>query len=231
MAKIKYSALVSEMRNKLNGSVLSKNRYGNFMRNKVTPVNPQTSYQQNARQSLGVLSSQWSGLTEAQRQGWGALASQLPFTDIFGDQKFLTGQVMYVKLNANLSKIGEAIVSAAPAPVSSPPGLVDSVDAVQTAGLLTTLDINMNITALPAGFQLGIYATPGVRPGRAYVKNQFRFIGAATSLTAGVFDALTLWNARFGSVVVGDKIFVRTALIAESSGQQGVPSEAVTFIT
>ena len=230
MAKIKYSALVSDMRNKLNGSVLSKNRYGSYIRNKVTPVNPQTSYQQNARQQLGVLSSQWNGLTDAQRSGWRALASQIPSTDIFGDQKFLSGQVLYVKLNANLDKIGETTVSPAPAPVSIPAGALSSLVAEETAGAMVSLDLTFNITSMPAGFKMAIYATPGVRPGRSFVKNQFRYIGSADTITASEFDALALWNARFGTVNPGDRIFVRTALVSTGSGQQGTPSEAVGTI-
>jgi len=231
MAKIKYSALVSDMRNKLNGSVMSKNRFGSYVRNKVTPVNPQSSFQQTARQALGVFSSQWNGLTDAQREGWNALAGQLPFTDIFGDQKFLTGQNMFVKLNANLQKIGEASVSAAPAPVSIPSGIVSSVTVEETSGALVTADLTMSIASMPSGFQAVIYATPAVRPGRSYVKNQFRQIGAVDTITTSVIDALALWNARFGSVTAGDKIFFRVALISESSGQQGTPSEASVVIT
>jgi len=226
MAKIKYSALVSDMRNKLNGSVMSKNRFGSYIRNKVTPVNPQTSFQQAARQALGVFSSQWNGLTDAQRSGWRSLANALPFTDIFGDQKFLTGQNKFVALNANLQKIGEASISASPAPVSIPSGIVTSVTVSQTAGSLVEASLDFSIATMPAGFKAGIYATPGVRPGRNYVKNQFRFLGAADTITTSSFDALALWNARFGQVIEGQKIFFRVALISEDSGQQGTPSEA-----
>ena len=42
MAKILTTAIVADIRNKLNGSVFSKNRYGAYVRTKVTPVNPQT---------------------------------------------------------------------------------------------------------------------------------------------------------------------------------------------
>ena len=43
MAKIKMTAIVADMRNKLNGSVFSRNRGGAYIRTKVTPINPQTS--------------------------------------------------------------------------------------------------------------------------------------------------------------------------------------------
>lgn len=231
MAKIKYSALVSDMRNKLNGSVLSKNRYGSYMRNKVTPVNPQTTAQQEVRQRLGSLSSAWGGLTEAQRSSWRALAPSFPFTDIFGDQKELSGQVLFVKLNSNLMKIGDPIKQAAPVKDSIPELFIESMAAEQAAGVLTGLDLSFSEQTIPVGYELCIYATPPVQPGKQFVKNLYRFIGVTATITTGAFDAVTLWNNRFGSVTAGQKIFVRVALVSTASGQQGIPSQAEAIIT
>lgn len=230
MAKIKFSALVSEMRNKLNGSVMSKNRYGNYVRNKVTPVNPQTSFQQNVRALLSSLSSAWTGLTEAQRNGWRALAQAIPFTDIFGDQKFLDGKAMYIKLNSNLVNAGEAAVSAAPAQVAIPEFAIDDLVAEETDGSLVTLDAAFNPAVIPAGFVIAIYATPGVKPGVNFVKNLYRFIGTVDALAAGEADLLEMWNDRFGGVIPGQRIFVRAALISTDSGQAGIPTEQSAVI-
>ena len=54
MAKILMTAIVADIRNKLNGSVFSKNRYGAYVRTKVTPVNPQSTAQQNTRNNLSL---------------------------------------------------------------------------------------------------------------------------------------------------------------------------------
>jgi hypothetical protein len=219
MSKIKYSALVSDVRNKLNGSVLSKNRFGNYIRNKTTPVNPQTVYQQNARAILAAMSQGWAGITEDQRNGWKALAQTMPFTDIFGDPKILTGQMMFVKLNTNLEKIGEAPLSDAPAKEAIPFLETVSVAATVAAGVITD-----------ANFSVIVFATPAVNPGISFVKNQFRMIGVAPAPAAGVIDISALWNARFGSAVAGQRIFVRMALVSENSGQQGIPSQAIGVV-
>ena len=120
MAKIKYSALVSDMRNKLNGSVMSANRYGSYVRNKVTPVNPQSIYQQNARQVLSNLSSGYRNLDRSQISAWNSSGTNFPFTDIFGDVKHLSGQTLFVKLNANLLKVGKSQINVPPLPQSFP---------------------------------------------------------------------------------------------------------------
>lgn len=230
MSKIKYSALVSDVRNKLNGSVLSKNRYGNYIRNKTTPVNPQTTAQQNARAQLAANTQAWAGLTEGQRLGWAALAATMPFTDIFGDSKILAANSMYVKLNGNLNKMGEAAVATAPEKVSVPAVFLTAITATQTANVITALTVTIDPATVPAGFGIAVYATPGIPAGRSFVKNQYRFLGAAPAPAVGVVDLEALWLARFGSVNAGQRIFVRMVMVSLDSGQQGISAEIVGTI-
>lgn len=231
MAKIKYSALVSDMRNKLNGSVASKNRYGSYLRNKVTPVNPQTAYQQAARQQLGAFSSQYRGLTAAQRNSWINGAANYPFTDIFGDIRYLSGQTLFVKLNTNLVNAGSASITSAPLPVGIPELAVDGVTATVAAGELTALSIDVSETTVPAGFALLVYATPPTPASIQFVKNRYRLVGVAT-VAAGAADLLTDYSARFGAAANEDEmIHVRVALCSTTTGQQGVPSGAVGTVS
>lgn len=225
--KMKYSALVSDARNKLNGSVAAKNRYGQYLRNKVTPVNPQTSFQQNVRQTLAAISASWRELTFAQRASWDAGTVNFPFTDIFGDVRQYSGQTLFVKLNANLAKIGQPLVNVAPLPAGFAEIASTGVVAEATAGVLTDLTASFNIATVPAGYALAVYATPPTAPGINFVKNRFRFIGTAT-VTANDADLLTAYTDRFGTAaVVGQRIFLRFALVNSSTGQQGVPVQAV----
>lgn len=226
MAKIKFSALVSDMRNKLNGSVMSKNRYGSYVRNKVTPVNPQTNYQQAARQLLGSLSSQYRGLTQAQRLSWINGAGNFPFTDIFGDVRHLSGQTLFVKLNTNLVNAGAATIDTAPLPVGVPELLIEGVTVEATAGVISDLSLAVSEATIPVGYALAVYATPPLPASIQFVKNRYRYIGVAT-VTAGEADILAAYSARFGTAAaLGEQVHVRVALISTSTGQQGVPSAA-----
>lgn len=220
MAKVKYSALVSDMRNKLNGSVLSKNRAGNYIRNKTTPVNPQTSFQQANRQKLGSMSSAWNGLTEGQRASWRGAVASFPYTDIFGDRKELDGKSLMIKLNMNLLNAGQAEITSAPASVAIP-------ELGITSGTATTADgVGLVITpaAIPAGFSLLVYATPPVNGGVYFVKNKYRLLGTATA-AAGVVDLQALYDGRFGALSASDAgkaVSVRCALVSNTTGQLGV---------
>ena len=220
MAKVKYSALVSDMRNKLNGSVLSKNRAGNYIRNKVTPVNPQTAAQQANRQQLGSMSSAWNGLTESQRQSWRGAVASFPYTDIFGDRKELDGKSLMIKLNLNLLNAGQSQISSAPASVAIPELGITS----GTATVANGVELLITPSTVPVGFSLLVYATPPVNGGVYFVKNKYRLLGTATA-TAGAVDLQALYDAKFGALSAGDvgkAVSVRCALVSNTTGQLGV---------
>lgn len=232
MAKIKYSALVSDMRNKLNGSVMSKNRYGSYVRNKVTPVNPQSSFQQNARMILGNLSSSFRELTLGQIQSWNSSAKDFPFTDIFGDIRHLTGQTLFVKLNANLEKLGLPRISDAPSPVGFPEFTLENLqvqnDNVAESGpAVYETSITFKATPGPesADYALVVYATPSMSKSRSFVKNEFRQIGFEETASGNdtLVEIVEPFNDRFGTAKIGDNVHIRVALVSKSTGQQSVP--------
>lgn len=227
MAKIKYSALVSDMRNKLNGSVLSRNRYGSYIRNKVTPVNPQTVHQQRSRAIFSAASSAWAGLSVNQRKGFSQLAEEHTYTDIFGDQKALDGKAMFVKLNSVRQWVNKTILETAPEFTDL--GVVEF--AVQTAeeedGELTSLKLAGQYTGGMANPALMVYMTPALPPEINFVKNRLRFVASipANSLNS---ELAGLYTARFGSSVKsGHRVHIRIAVVNEDTGQQGIPTSTV----
>ena len=157
MAKIKFTAIVAEMRNSIAGTVFSRNRYGSYARTKVTPINPQTSYQQEQRQRLSNLSSSWRALTDAQRASWSAQVQNYKSTDIFGDAKVLSGQALFVSLNLNLERAGETRLDAPLSPVGMPSiSLVSMTAAFSTGGNNMAVTATISPATIPAGFALAI---------------------------------------------------------------------------
>lgn len=231
MAKVKFSALVSEMRNKLNGSVFSKNRAGNFLRNKVTPVNPQSMAQQAVRAVFGAVSSAWRGLTEVQVNAWNALAGHVPYTDIFGDTKYLSGLQLHQKYNTNLQSVGVAMISNAPELITVPSSAVtDFTVENDTGSLIPTLSVG-GLVEVPAGFKAVIFATPPLGVGISYAKSQLRKIGVVNA--AGNYPTLfqSLYTAKFGVPAVGTKVFVRIHLVSATTGQNSVAGSASAVVT
>lgn len=228
MAKVKYSALVSDMRNKLNGSVLSKNRAGNYIRNKTTPVNPQTPAQQANRQQLGSMSSAWNGLTESQRLSWRGAVASFPYTDIFGDRKELDGKSLFIKLNLNLLNAGQSQIQTAPTSLAIPEIAMTGA----AASVASDIILSFGFATVPVGFTLLVYGTPPVNAGVAFVKNKYRLLGAATVATNDA-DITALYDAKFGALAsadIGKGVNFKAVLVSNTTGQMGVPVDIRTNV-
>lgn len=221
------TAIVADIRNKIAGSVFSKNRYGPYIRTKVTPVNPSTTAQQTVRNRLATNSQAWRSLTQAQRDSWISAAPNFPFTDIFGNAKILSGQALYVKLNNNLAITGTAPIATAPAPIAVP--ALDSIvgDVVST----TAISFEYAPTPVPADFALIVVATPSVSPGKAFVKNLFRNVTAIAAAAASPQNLFSAYVAVHGIPVLGQKVFIKAFYISTTTGQAGIPLQTVNIVS
>ena len=227
MAKILTTAIVADIRNKLNGSVFSKNKAGAYIRTKVTPVNPQSVSQQNVRNALSTNSQAWRGLTEDQRQGWNNAAPNFPYTDIFGNIKQLSGFQLFVKLNNNLANIASGAITDAPTPVAIPAITSLTLTAAAGAGTVT---VTYAPTPVPADFSMVVESTPNVTPGKEFVKNLYRVIAIRAAAATSPFSAAASFVALYGVPVEGMKIFVRVKLVSTLTGQAGIPMAATTIV-
>lgn len=226
--KMKFGAIVVDGRNKIGGHVASKNRAGAYLRTKVTPVNPQTSYQLGARTDLTTYSQGWRGLTQAQRDAWNAAVGDYQRTDIFGDLKSPTGLNLYARLNIELGLIGESAISTPPLPESVGAVAATALAAAAGAGTISlTLDGNV-----PADTAIKVYATPAVSPGKSFVKSQYRFIGYFGTGETTPVNIKTVYDARFGAVgAAGQKIFVKIIPVNDNTGQTGQASQVSAVIS
>jgi hypothetical protein len=214
--KVQWGALLVAGSGKAGGQVLARNRGGAYLRNKVTPLNPSTTAQQNARGLLGSLSTQWSQLTEAERLSFNNSVSDFSRTDIFGDVRNPSGQNLYVKLNANLVNTGQAQILAAPAKekfIFS--GILSATFDVSAQTVIINLD-----NALNDGSKVLAFATPTLTNGTTFVKDRLRSIGSVTVAD----DIITLtpnYIAKFGNFTIGANIVIGFKVIS-ATGQASV---------
>lgn len=74
------SPLISTGGGSLAGIVLTRNRYAAVvLRQKVTPVNPQSQAQTRIRAAFSSAVNQWRNMTQADRDGWEAYAQSLTY--------------------------------------------------------------------------------------------------------------------------------------------------------
>jgi len=227
MAKVKFSALISEMRNKLNGSVFSRNRGGAYLRNKVTPLNPQTSSQVAARSLLTFFSQAWRGLTQAQRDSWSGAVSNWSTTDVFGDIINPTGATLYIRLNCNISIAGGTPIVLPPAPLGAAALTELSIVADASAN---TLAVTFAATPVPADHALVLESTGNLSAGISNANSNFRTIDVAAAASASPYAAGAFQIAKFGAMVAGQKIFVRAKMIRLSTGETSQKQVASTIV-
>lgn len=217
-------------RGKLNGSVASQNRYGNFWRTKASPINRRTSHQTAVRATFAFLSTAWGSLlTEAERGAFRAFAQDHPSSDVFGRSRSLDGHAMYIALNAALQNAGLAQITIPPVDITT--GDVGALLEVATVTAGGTLTLATNESNIPGGAMINVYATKVMPNGRNFVKSQLAFIGTYAS-GATPYNLKAKWVAKYGAfpTVAGGKIFV-VAQIVTTEGWLSVPAGTSAFVS
>lgn len=220
MAKIKYSALVTGMSGKLNGSVMARNRAGSYVRNKTTPVNPQTDYQVAVRNRLAGQSAQWRGLTEFQRQSWIEAVDDWSNTNIWGDLVKPTGQNLFIKVNTSILNAGGSVLSLPPNKVGAEPVTeFSATNDISDSELILTFAT----APVPANHALVVEATAGVSAGISYMKNRYRQISVLPATTATGENVFSDYVAKFGTPEAGKKVGLRVRMVNILTGETSLP--------
>ena len=226
MAKIKFGALMVDARGKIGGTVFSKNRSGAYIRNKVTPSNPQTESQMAARSALSGFASGFRGLTLAQIDAWNAAVNDYQSTNVFGDTVKKTGLNLFVGLNSIRTLLGLSQLNDPPAPVEVPFTTVTVSDDDAAA-------LDLDLDAIPVGNTYIVEATQPVSPGRNNINNLFRVIGTIAGTGAAITGSSQAANyaAKFGAPAVGQKVGFRVKVAVNATGQTGLPATAQAIVS
>ncbi len=227
--KAKFGLVIVGGSGKLGGHVVTKNRAGYAIRTKVTPSNPQTTFQANVRARLTTISKSWAGLSDAQRLQWNTAVDSFKSTNIWGDGVTPSGFNLFQKLNNNILLSGGTAITTPPTPAAVVGLTAFTATAVHAGASTLTFTVDSNSGATQF---LEIWATESVPAGKTFVKNKFRLIGSIVSTTASPYTATTLYNAKFGAPgAAGKKIYFRIVGVNQTTGQAGLPYQAVAVIS
>ena len=199
----------------LAGQTSSRNRFGQYVRSRATPVNPNTPFQAVVRARLALNAAAWRALTDVQREGWVALGLQMNRTDSLGQSYNLTGFAAYCSVNNNNLAAGNAVVSAAPA-LTTPTALTSATLTLTSAAF----SIAYTVTPLPAGARLFVYTSPQRAAGRNF-ESDYRLIAVSAAAQASPFVVFSAYQARLGTPVTGNRIF--TSMTVYSNGFESAP--------
>ena len=115
MALVKYGGGVVQMSGSVGGDTFARNRFGNYVRARTKPINPNSAGQQAVRAALTLLTQVWaSTLTAAQRTAWNLYASNVAMKNRLSQTIHLTGFNHFIRSNNVLARFGGTPIAAGP---------------------------------------------------------------------------------------------------------------------
>lgn len=192
------------------GVTSSRNRFGQYVRARATPVNPGSVQQGVVRARMSANAAAWRALSGAQREGWESLGASMSRTDSLGQTYTLNGFMAYCSVNNNKAAAGDSLVADAPALVT--PSTLLTMTITLTAA---SFSIAFTPTPMPAATRVFTFVSAQTSAGRSF-ESDYRLLQVSAAAVASPINALAAYTARFGVPVVGNKVFV--SLVSYSGG-------------
>ena len=196
----------------MGGMTASHNRFGQYLRSKVVPVNPNTSRQVAVRNYLATLAIRWKQtLTAAQRSAWETYAVNTETIDNLGSSRTLTGLNWYVACNSLRLLAGLAIVDDGPtefglaqlSPVSAAVTGSNDTAAVTFA--------NTDQWATEVGGALLVFGSVGKSPSISFFAGPYRY---ANKVAGAVSPPTSPANiVLVDNVAATQKVFLKAVAI------------------
>lgn len=115
MALAKYGGGIIQLSGSVAGNTYARNRFGNYVRARTVPVNPQSARQSAARARIAFLAEEWGDtLTAAERGAWDTYAAAISWLNRLGETVKLTGFNHFIRANSAKLQIGSAVIAAGP---------------------------------------------------------------------------------------------------------------------
>jgi hypothetical protein len=181
----------------------SRNRYGQYVRTRAIPCQPESSYQGAVRSRLSGNAAAWRVLTASQRAGWADLASSMIRVDSLGQSNALTGFQAYCSVNCENLAAGNAVVS--DAPTFQTPSSITTVTITLSA---TVLSIAYTPTPLGTGERMFTWVSLQRSAGRSF-EGDLRLLAVSAAAAASPADLFTAYQSRFGTPIVGRRVFFK----------------------
>lgn len=171
--------IATDLSGSLAGITASRNKGGAYFRERISPVNPNTTFQAAIRAAMSNLTAIWRDeLTGAQRTAWTTYAENTPVTNRIGDTIFLSGLSHYVRSNVPRVQAGLARVDAAPTLFGlAEMGTVEVIGADETTNVIAFSFQNTAAWAGAAGGALLVYVSRPQGPATNFFKGPYRYAG------------------------------------------------------
>lgn len=209
MALVKYGGGIIQMTGSVAGNTHARNRYGNYVRARTKPVNPNTARQVAVRSAIAYLTERWSEtLTAAQRAAWNLYAASVTMKNKLGESIFLSGFNHYIRSNVNSVVIALSPVDAGPTIFELPSkDTTFNVTASEATQNITANFDNTMAWASETGGLLFMFQGTPQNPQRNFFNGPWRFWTAVQGVDPGPAVTPKIAPAVFG-IAEGQHIWV-----------------------
>lgn len=209
MAHISTGSIVADIRGKVGSEIYSRNRGGSYVKGAVSPTQPNTTLQTDARAVMAQAVNDWQSLSDQERALWDAFASTQNNVSTGLGSKRDSGYTIYVRRKMVSIYFGDNFE---PAPIET--------DFSTTISLvwhtLTTSSMRFSFNCNPQSDIQGMmfYFSPPVSSGRMS-PNSVRFVyfptlidAALSGLTSNFISTyLSMFNLM--SIPAGAKVWIK----------------------
>lgn len=219
---MKYqSSIISGGSGSVAGCTYSRNRGGNYIRNRSNPVNPKTAFQSAVRSAFGGLAQAWStALTAAERSAWDAYAAAVT-VPAFNGPIHITGMNWFIAINTPRLQAGLARIDTAPASQTGTTLTPLTNAAFDVSATDWTFDINgSDEWATLTGGHLFLYEGGPRNATRNFFKGPYRFVDMIDgNTTTPPFGSVTVGSSLVAAV--GQRVYLR-AVAQAADGRMSV---------
>ncbi len=121
MALVRYGGGIVQMSGSIAGNTFARNRYGNYVRARTVPTNPNSPDQVAVRSAVALLTEFWNDTcSAAQRAAWKAYGDAVVMKNRLGESVKLSGFNHFIRSNANRARWGFAPILNGPIVLTLP---------------------------------------------------------------------------------------------------------------
>jgi len=215
MALVKFGGGVTQLSGSIAGNTFARNRFGNYIRARTKPVNPNSDRQNITRTQVRQLASYWSGveMSDAERGAWATYAAAIAMKNRLGEVAYLTGFNHFIRSNAARMLLGGAIIEPGPTTLTLPGGdTALAVAANSDSQLLTvTFDDAQDWCSETGGFLSIAQGLPQIIT-RNFFGGPFRNAGGIAGNTGVPITSPQTLTAPF-TLVAGQKVWTFARIV------------------
>ena len=215
MAKYLPGVAVSSVSGSIGGTVFSRNRGGQYIRNRSIPSVVRTEKALAQKAIFSLVSQAWVVLTDAQRLAWRIYGQSQTKTDRLGKSISLTGQALFIGLNARLLSAGNSAVNTPPV-TSAPAGIVPSAFTVDSGSGDT--ELAFAVSPLPAGVKLWIRGAKVASSAVVNIENLLTTVLITDAAATTPVDLETALIDAFGALQTGATYVIECRTLDTASG-------------